>query len=233
MRPCTVYSCQVGNDKLTRAAVAERAAKIADAEGLEAVTIRRLAQELGVTPMALYWHFKNKDELLLGLADHLLSDVRSTRDPRDPWREQLRAMVNALVQVMRDHPCLPALLRMVDKQGATQFNRATNDALELLGRAGFELRESYWVASFLLQGAVGLVEMAPSCPTSMTPEQAAEWRRRKRIDLESLSASQYPFVVQFARTLEDEPDEDRYYGFGVDLIMAGIEAMAAKMPASK
>ena len=72
-------------------------AKLADADGLEAVTIRRLAQELGVTPMALYWHFKNKDELMLGLADYLLADVKATRGPDDPWLKQLRAMVEALL----------------------------------------------------------------------------------------------------------------------------------------
>ena len=43
-----------------------RAIALADAEGLDALTIRRLAQELGVTPMALYWHFRNKEELLAG-----------------------------------------------------------------------------------------------------------------------------------------------------------------------
>ena len=80
----TLYSCQVVSEKLTRAAVLERAAKLADADGLDAVTIRRLAQELGVTPMALYWHFKNKDELLVGLVDHLLSGVTADRQAGDP-----------------------------------------------------------------------------------------------------------------------------------------------------
>src|SRR3954466_2139615 len=97
--------------RLSRDAIIASAVSLADAEGLEAVTIRRLAQELGVTPMALYWHFKNKDELLLGITDHALSTVKATRDPSDPWPVQLRAMVEALVGVMRDHPCLPALLQ--------------------------------------------------------------------------------------------------------------------------
>src|SRR5690348_12640763 len=60
---CTLYGCQVAGEKLSKAAVAERALRLGDEEGVEAVTIRRLAQELGVTPMALYWHFKNKDDL--------------------------------------------------------------------------------------------------------------------------------------------------------------------------
>ena len=228
MRPCTLYSCQVVNERLSRATVAEHALKLADAEGLDSVTIRRLAQELGVTPMALYWHFKNKDELLLGITDHVMAGVKATRDPADPWRNQVRAMVETLVAVMRAHPCLPALFQAVDKEQTTSFNRATNDALELLTRAGFDLDESHWIASYLMQGSIGLVAAQPGCPTRMTPAEAAEWRRQKRLNLEKLPPDEYGMVVKFARTLEDEPDIERYYAFGIDLLMAAVEATAAR-----
>ena len=49
--------------RLSKEVVVECGLALADAEGLEALTIRRLATELGVTPMALYWHFRNKEEL--------------------------------------------------------------------------------------------------------------------------------------------------------------------------
>jgi AcrR family transcriptional regulator len=218
----------VANDRLSRATVAEHALKLADTEGLDSVTIRRLAQELGVTPMALYWHFKNKDELLLGITDHVMAGVKATRDPADPWLPQLRAMIEALVTVMRGHPSLPALLQAVDKQEAASFTRATNDALELLTRAGFGLDESYWIASYLLHGSIGLVSAQPGCPAVMTPPQAAEWRRQKRLAMEKLPPDEYPMVVAFARTLEREPDIEQYYRFGIDLLMAGVEAVAAR-----
>jgi TetR/AcrR family transcriptional regulator, tetracycline repressor protein len=221
-----LYSCQVVTDRLSRATVAEHALKLADTEGVDAVTIRRLAQDLGVTPMALYWHFKNKDELLLGIADHVLAGVTPTRDPGDPWLRQLRAMVESLVTAMREHPSLPALLQAVDKEQAASFARATNDALELLTRGGFNLDEGYWIASYLLHGSIGLVAAQPGCPTVMTPHQAAEWRRQKRLNLEKLPADEYPMVVAFARTLDREPDVDRYYRFGIDLLMAAVEAKA-------
>ncbi len=228
MRPCTLYSCQVGTDRLSRATVAEHALKLADTEGLEAVTIRRLAQELGVTPMALYWHFKNKDELLLGIADHVLAGVKATRDPGDPWLRQLRAMVETLVGVMREHPSLAGLFHGVDKEQAPSFSRATNDALELLTRGGFKLDEAYWVASYLLQGSIGLVAAQPGCPTTMTAEQGAEWRRQKRLAMEKLPPAEYGMVVAFARTLEQEPDIEQYYRFGIDLLMAAVETAAAR-----
>lgn len=216
-------------EKLSRATVAEHALKLADTEGLDAVTIRRLAQELGVTPMALYWHFKNKDELLLGITDHVMAGVKATRDPADPWPNQMRAMVETLVAVMRAHPSLAALFQTVDKERTISFTRATNDALELLSRAGFSLDESYWIASYLLHGAIGLVAAQPGCPTTMTPAEATEWRRQKRLHLEKLPPDEYGMVVQFARTLEDEPDVERYYEFGVDLLMAAVESTASRI----
>src|ERR1700704_1331822 len=89
---CTTYSCQplscivlpvpprtatatATKSDLSRSAIVERALSVMDAEGPDAVTIRRIAQEFGVTPMALYWHVANKDELLAAMGDALLADV--------------------------------------------------------------------------------------------------------------------------------------------------------------
>ena len=207
--------------------MAESALRLADAEGLEAVTIRRLAKELGVTPMALYWHFKNKDELLLGVVDHVLSGVRADPAAGEPWQTRLRAVLETVVGVMRAHPSLPHLLHSVDKTRTESFSRATNDTLALLVDAGFTLEEGYWIASYLLTGAIGLVDGQPGGPPGLSGEQAAEWRRQKRIQLECLPAECYPKMVEFAASYRDEPDLDRYYTFATDLLIAGVEKMAA------
>jgi AcrR family transcriptional regulator len=211
---------------LTKAAVVERALGLADDEGLEAVTIRRLAQELGVTPMALYWHFKNKDELLLGIVDHMLAGVRVDHADTGAWQPQLRAMVDALLDLMRTHPSLSDLLFSVDKSRSNSFTRATDDALALLTHAGFTVQESYWVASQLLHGAIGMVAAQPDCPSIVPAAQAPEWRRQRRLELERLPADEFPMLIAFSATYQDEPDPDRYFRFGADLLMAGVEAMA-------
>jgi AcrR family transcriptional regulator len=78
------------NGKLDREAVIDSALRFADEEGLEAISFRRLAEQFEVTPMALYWHFKDKEELLGSLADRLWQQAadrlyRTTRqlDPGD------------------------------------------------------------------------------------------------------------------------------------------------------
>src|SRR3954463_11592146 len=88
---------------LSRNVVADRALTLADSEGLEAVTIRRLATELGVTPMALYWHFRTKEDLLAGLADRVLDDMVVPQSTGD-WVTDMRAALGALVTAMRPHP---------------------------------------------------------------------------------------------------------------------------------
>ncbi|GGO16334.1 transcriptional regulator [Microbispora rosea subsp. aerata] len=215
-------------ERLSRRSLVEKAVELADAESLDAVTVRRLAQELGVTPMALYWHVKNKDELLACLADHLLAEVTPEFDPAAPWNVRMRAMVEALVRVMRRHRFMPGLFALIKREEVPSFIRATDTALDLLNQGGFSLSEGYVISSYLLYGAMTLVEGEPGCPRTMTKEEAAEWRRQKRLALERVPADQFPRIVDYAKTVEQEPDIDAYYAFGLDLLMSGVEAMAAK-----
>lgn len=215
-------------EKLSRETVVEQAIKLADADGLESVTIRRLAQVLGVTPMALYWHFKNKDQLLEGMADHLLREVTPEFEPDSPWNVRLRAMVEALTWVIRRHPALIGLLPSLKNQGVESFTIATNTALDLLAQAGFALDEGFLISSHLMHGVIALVDGEPGCPSDLTEAEAIEWRRQKRLHLESLPADRFPRVVEFAKTFATEPDVERYYAFGIDLLMAGVETQAAR-----
>jgi len=229
---CTLYGCQVAGEKLSKAVVAEQALRLGDEAGVEAVTIRRLAQELGVTPMALYWHFKNKDELLQGVVDYALTGVRADRSTGDPWQKQLRTMCEALVAVMRAHPCLPDLVFSVEKDTVASFNRAAEDALDLLTDAGFAIQESWWISTYLLHGAIGLVRAQPDCPSNIPPDQATEWRRQRRLTLERLPADQFPKLVAFAGTYGAPQDSEEFYSFGIDLLMAAAStpAISRSMP---
>ncbi len=67
--------------ELSRESVVEHALDLADREGLDAVAIRRIAADFGVTPMALYWHFRNKDELLEAMGDKLFESMRRPTPP--------------------------------------------------------------------------------------------------------------------------------------------------------
>jgi TetR/AcrR family tetracycline transcriptional repressor len=77
-------------ERLSRDTIAAGALELADREGIDAVTIRRLATDNSVTPMALYWHFKDKDAVLDGIAERIYASVELPDASNEPWDCQLR-----------------------------------------------------------------------------------------------------------------------------------------------
>ena len=106
---CTLYSCQAmkkenesdeaaaERPRLSKRTVTENALKLADADGLDALTVRKLAQHLGVTPMALYWHFRSKEDLLEGVSEQVWGEIDVNTDPDAPWWAQLQEIGRAHV----------------------------------------------------------------------------------------------------------------------------------------
>lgn len=97
--------------KLTRAALVAAALRIADAEGLDALSMRRLGAELGVDPTAAYRHLPNKKDLLSGVVEAVLDDADVDTDPSAPWQEQFRTVARAYRGAMLAHS--PAVSRLV------------------------------------------------------------------------------------------------------------------------
>jgi AcrR family transcriptional regulator len=246
---CTTYSCQVtssprpgaastdvggppeegGRTKLTKRAVVDRALALADATGLDTLTIRKLAQELGVTPMALYWHFRSKEELLDGLADRVWAEIDVDVDPAAPWPAQLRTIMESLVRVLREHPAAPQLLMNSDKQGEAAL-KVTELALEVLRSAGFDPLHASEVARSGLWTGIMLVMSEPGID-AQSLEDRAELQRRKQVALASLPMAVYPRLVECAVPMTACDNPEFHYDFGVSLFIAGVEAMAANLPA--
>ena len=151
---------------------------IADAEGLEAVTIRRLATELGVTPMALYWHFRTKEELLAGLGDRVLDSVR-VPDATGDWAADLRTALVALVTAMRPHPQLAELVaeRMLQHPHGLDL---TEIALRTLADAGFAPGPASYLAMLALRTAIALVTGDQVDDSGMTAEEREQQQRPRR-----------------------------------------------------
>jgi AcrR family transcriptional regulator len=90
-------------ERLTREAVVARAVAIADAEGLEAVSVRRIAAELSARPMSLYSFFKRKDDLVDLMVDHVLGEMLLPEMPPGDWRDALRALLHRQITVGGRH----------------------------------------------------------------------------------------------------------------------------------
>ncbi len=203
----------------------DRALALADGEGLEAVTIRRLALDFGVTPMALYWHVKNKDELLEAMGDRIFEGLRLDDDPDAPWGVQLTGAVRALVEALRAHPASVQLAtsRILSNPDGLQVTEFT---LGLLRRAGFTVRQSADVAIQALQTAVMLVSSEPGAEAGIAAEHRDAALALKREQLRRLPADRFPYIHETADDLLD-CDVESYYAFGVDLFVSGARATLA------
>jgi len=211
--------------RLSKQAVTERALALADAAGPEALTIRRLAQDLGVTPMALYWHFRSKEELIAGITDRIWGEIRTDVDPAAPWPAQLRGLLESLIDVLRAHPSASQLLLTGEKQseGARQ---ATEAALEVLHQAGFDPGQASEIARTALFTGLMMVMSEPGYDPALTAEQRADLQRRKLVELASLPPDRYPRLVEAAGPMTACDDPEFHYRFGVDLFIAGVETIA-------
>ena len=242
MMTCTPYSCQVTSPRqarsgpadrsegerarLTRDAVVGRALRLADAVGLEALTIRKLAAELGVTPMALYWHFRSKDELLDGLAERIWSEIDTDVDVTAPWPAQLRGLLESLLRVLRAHPAAAQLLLQPEKRQNESALRATEVTLEVLRGAGFDPVYASEIARSALWTGIMLVMSEPGIE-SLSPEERAEIQRKKQVVFATLPVARYPRLVECAVPMTSCDDPDFHYELGVSVFIAGVEAIAA------
>ena len=229
MSPRTVRRTK---SKLEREAVVDVAMGLADAEGLDAITFRRLAEQFEVTPMALYWHFEDKDALLGALADRLWFEAAGTlrqslerlsASEDDGWA-QLRITLHALVEAMRSHPAVAELVptRVLDCEAGREITEAT---LGFLAERGFERGHAADLGLFVLSSAVMLVTTQTGNDVPEVDERA-EHQRRKRIALASLPPERYPHIIASAGYLTDCDSAESYFARGSDAIIAGVRAQA-------
>ena len=134
---CTPYTRAMA--RLDRDAVLRAGLAVADKSGIDAVTLRRLADRFGVTPMALYRHVRDKRDLLDGMADLLYAEL-DVPEPRGDWWEELAGLARSTRRVLLRHPdAAPLFARPVSGPHSLRLGEAMLGTLE---RAGFDSAEA-------------------------------------------------------------------------------------------
>jgi TetR/AcrR family transcriptional regulator, tetracycline repressor protein len=213
--------------RLSKRAVTDRALKLADADGLDALTIRKLAQDLGVTPMALYWHFRSKEDLLEGMAEQIWDEIDVHVDASVPWWAQLQTGLESLIAVLRAHPAAPQLVLEHEKQNEAAL-RATEAALAILSSAGFDAQHASEIARSTLWTGIMLVMSESGYHPELSDDERAEHLRRTGVYFAMLPAARYPHLVACAAPMAS-CDPDFHYRLGVDLFIAGVRAIADRL----
>jgi AcrR family transcriptional regulator len=205
---------------LTRQRILRAAVKIMDSEGLDAVSMRRIGRELGVEAMSLYNHVEDKAAILDGICEVVMAEFDFPEANAD-WTELARTGARAWRDMMRAHPNVIGLfaerkhpLSSVDALRPMEF------ALDTLKRSGLSDADTVkafrvfggYIMGFVLMEAGNMMSGVGGEETP-TPAQAAAL----------LPVDQVPsFVAMLPHLTECDPDEN--FDFGLELIIAGIQA---------
>lgn len=229
----------VTKERLSRETIVERAIVLADSEGLDAVTIRRLALDQGVTPMALYWHFRDKDLLLDGIAERLLSAVvlppsgssgSGTSGAVGSWLDRFRELLEAMVLELRAHPAVADLVktRILLSQAGRDL---TERALELLHEAGFSPEQSAQVSAQALTTIITLVTGEPGLEIGEDEDAREQRKRSKRAGLQALPPDRYPHLLAATEGFIACGSGEAYFALGLDLFIAGLRSISPHLAA--
>jgi AcrR family transcriptional regulator len=210
---------RTGEEPLTRERILSTALSMVDEEGIEALSMRRLARELGVDPMAIYHHLPNKRALLSGLIEEVFSEMRML-EPEEmrSWRERVRAWARAFRDVARSHPKLVPHLASYSEAATEATLESTEELYAAFEAARMPPRK--------IVGAVGVVvdylngfALAEASGALGGPDEHREM-------LEMLDARPQEELPAMRRTLEalagEEPGAD--FEFGLEVILGGLEA---------
>ena len=210
-------------ERLTRDDVTGRALALADAEGIDALTIRRLAADLSVTPMALYWHFQDKERLLDGVAELVLSQITLPADDESrPWDQRLREVLDQLLAVLAAHPSTTDVVKTRILQSEAGLD-LTERVLSLLRGAGFSAEQSAQQAIYALVFIVGLVTGEPGAMPGDEDDEARDARLRgKWARLQALSPKRYAHILEAAGPLTACDSSDAWRAAGMDLLLRGL-----------
>ena len=185
--------------------------EIADKDGIDAVTMRRLGEDLGVEAMSLYHHVKDKDEVLNGMTDAFVREIEEPTGSPD-WKGAIRARAMAARSLTRRHRWAPRLLASPRQISPTA------------------LHYEEWVLARLLEGGLSnqlahsAMHLIGSRTLGFTQEIGGTGDDAPEVAgsiLRSIDLAEFPVIAQAIKGVHH--DEDAEFAFGLDLILDGLE----------
>jgi AcrR family transcriptional regulator len=218
---------------LTQVRVLEAATAIADRDGIDALTMRRLADDLGVEAMSIYYHLPNKDAILDGLVERTFAEIETevggfgAQAPDAPWSQSLRARILGARRVMLRHPWVPQVMESRSTLGPTMARYVDGSvAVMRAGGVSFDLiHHALHALGSRLYGFTQELRMdSASSDGSSTPSED---------ELARLIAFTPNLAAMLAEVVHDDPDstlgwcdDQTEFEFGLDILLDGLERRA-------
>jgi AcrR family transcriptional regulator len=216
---------------LTRERVLRAAVELADARGIDALTMRNLAKELGVEAMSLYNHVAGKEAILDGVVEVVLDEVVAAvgeiGPPASPaeWKQAMRRRILAAREVLLRHRWAPGVLESRTNAPPT-MTQHTDSLLGLMREAGFSIDLAHHAVHALGTRALGFTrELFVGDDQDVEPELTP-------VMLQQMS-SRYPYVTELMRVVSHDAasslgsgcDDQFEFEFGLDLILDGLDRL--------
>jgi AcrR family transcriptional regulator len=201
--------------------VLEAAVRLADESGIDAVSMRRLGQELGVEAMSLYNHVARKDDLQAGMVELVLSEVELPEDGGH-WKDELRRTAVSSYQAFVRHRWACALM-MRGPSVSTVRMQWMEAVLRTLRKAGFSANLTHHAYHALDSHITGFTLWVVSMPFE-THEELVDLAEAF---LPRISTKEFPYLIEHAEQhlLPPDPAEKPEFEFGLDLILDGLERL--------
>jgi AcrR family transcriptional regulator len=214
--------------EVTRKDVVRTAMAIADAEGSGALSMRRVATELGVATMSLYRHVPSKDDLVERMVDAAFADHRFTAPPPDDWLAAVREGAVRLWEIFRRHPWLPAVMSLTRPQVTPNVLAYGEWVMSAMAAAGLDPHLIFRVHLTLFSYVRGLA-------VSLEPEALAEQETgltygefidtRDAAFAAVISSGAFPTFQAVAMGADFDLDLDEQFEFGLRHLLAGLAGL--------
>ena len=211
-------------ETVTRDRILETAVEIADRDGIESLSMRRIAQRLGVVPMALYKHVANKEEILDGIVDVVVEEVE-TPPPDADWKAAVRERILSARRALLRHPWAARLITSRTDPGPAMLDYM-DWMVGLFVAGGFSIDLTHHAMHAMGSRLLGF--------TQELYDDTGELDRDEEIEIYRMMADRYPNLYELARSVFHDDstvvggqgcDDQFEFEFTLDLLLEGFEQL--------
>ncbi len=226
-RPARANSSPLGRSQIVRAAI-----ELVDEEGIDQLSMRKLAARLGVGVMSLYWHVDRKDDLLELIGDAIFGEMQLPDAPTGDWRADLTLVALETRQIFSRHPWLLQTMGTLPHFGPNFLKHAefSFGSMSLAGVAPETMAmvvssvDSFVFGSLMTRIAEARADRSQSPPTEQVIEQFQA----------ALARGNFPalqrMMIHFEGWIDDDQIAESTFRFGLSCLLDGIEARLSSCP---
>ncbi|MGW1765717.1 TetR/AcrR family transcriptional regulator [Streptomyces sp. NPDC002073] len=227
--PATTARTKRAGSQLTPDAIIEASLRIAARGSEDAFTVRRLGEELGADPTAIYRHFRDKDELLLSVADRTLGEVLDRIPAGLDWKGRIRALAAGSLEVALRYPVVGSIMTSRTTRRPNEFRvvELILGAVTEAGLHGAEAAVHYRMVGDSLLAFVGQRAAYLLFDAEIREADESAWSREYRL----VDPQKFPHITRLSSELA-EVTEEQIFDVRVEALITAIETRAAAMRAA-